>query len=114
VSFSEPASESAPAAPSLASLLLGLPFHEDDVVIASDGGQLSLGELTARVDELAGVLRTAAVRPGLPVGNLVAPGPSAVVAMFATWSVGAIYVPSTAATPRPRSARSPRRRRSPW
>lgn len=111
VSFSGPVSESAPAAPSLISLLLGLPYHADDVVIASDGGQLSLGELTARVEELAGVLRKADVRPGLPVGNLVAPGPSAVVAMFAAWSVGAVYVPInrryTAAEVRALSAETP-------
>jgi long-chain acyl-CoA synthetase len=93
LSYSEPASEPVTAASSLLSLLHGLPYHADDVVVASDSGELSLGELTARVDELAGALRAAGVRPGLPVGNLVAPGPSAVVAMFAAWSAGAVYVP---------------------
>jgi long-chain acyl-CoA synthetase len=82
-----------PGSPRLATLLSGLPHHLDDVVVASDCGQLSLGELRARVDQLARALRTAGVRPGHPVGNLVAPGPAAVVAMFAAWSVGAVYVP---------------------
>jgi acyl-CoA synthetase (AMP-forming)/AMP-acid ligase II len=93
VSVTEPAADPDPAASSLTSLLYGLPHHADDVVIAWDGGQLSQGELLAQVDELAETLRAAGVRPGLPVGNLVAPGPSGVVAMFAAWSVGAVYVP---------------------
>jgi long-chain acyl-CoA synthetase len=93
VSFTEPAGDPDSAASRLTSLLYGLPHHADDVVIASDSGQLSRGELLARVDELAEALRAAGVRPGLPVGNLVAPGPSGVVAMFAAWSVGAVYVP---------------------
>jgi long-chain acyl-CoA synthetase len=91
VSFTESVSEA--AAPNLISLLYGLPRHADDVVIASDSGQLTMGELVDRVEELADVLRAAGVRPGLPVGNLVASGPSAVVATFATWAVGAVYVP---------------------
>jgi acyl-CoA synthetase (AMP-forming)/AMP-acid ligase II len=91
VSFSEPVSEA--AAPSLLGFLYDLPHHGDDLVIATDGGQLTRGELEARVEELARVLRAAGVRPGLPVGNLVAPGPSAVVAMFAVWAVGGVYAP---------------------
>jgi len=88
VSYPDPA----PGA-SLTSLLYGLPYQADDVVIASDSGQLTLGELIGRVEELAEVLHAAGLRPGQPVGNLVAPGPGAVVAMFAVWRAGAVYVP---------------------
>jgi acyl-CoA synthetase (AMP-forming)/AMP-acid ligase II len=77
----------------LTGLLYCLPHHAGDVVIASGGGQLTLGELQGRVDELAAALRSAGVAPGHPVGSLVAPGPSGVVAMFATWAAGAVYVP---------------------
>ena len=91
MSFPDPVG--AAAAASLTSLLYGLPYQADDVVIASDSGELTQGELIGRVEELAEVLRAAGLRPGLPVGNLVAPGPGAVVAMFAVWLVGAVYVP---------------------
>lgn len=93
VSDPRPPGDRATAAPGLTSLLLGLPHHLDDVVIVSDGERLALGDLRDRVDELAGTLRAAGVKPGHPVGSLVAPGPSAVVAMFATWAAGAVYVP---------------------
>src|ERR1700722_8723416 len=79
VSFSDPAGDADPGASSLTSLLYGLPHQPGDVVVASDGGQLTQGELTGRVEELAEVLRAAGLRPGLPVGNLVAPGPAAIV-----------------------------------
>lgn len=87
-----PGDETSPG-PALAGLLRGLPHQAGDVLISADGQQLTLGELRARVDELAGALRSAGVGPGHPVGNLVAPGPSGVVAMFAAWTAGAVYVP---------------------
>jgi long-chain acyl-CoA synthetase len=80
-------------APVLTGLLHGLPHHDGDVVITSGGLHLTRGELQARVDELAGALRAAGVGSGHPVGNMVAPGPSGVIAMFAAWAAGAVYVP---------------------
>src|SRR5216683_1164065 len=77
----------------LCDLLADLPFSDGDVAVVSESGRLSLRELRARVASLAATLREAQVRPGHPVGSLVAPGPSSVVAMFATWAVGAVYVP---------------------
>jgi long-chain acyl-CoA synthetase len=82
-----------PEASDLTTLLRDLPHHGDDVVIVSGDDRLTVSELRDRIDELAGSLRTANVQAGLGVGNLVAPGPSAVVAMFAAWAVGAVYVP---------------------
>jgi long-chain acyl-CoA synthetase len=77
----------------LRDLLAGLPLSDDDDVVVSESGHLRLGELRARVTALAATLRKAQVEPGHPVGNLVAPGPSSIVAMFATWAVGAVYIP---------------------
>jgi long-chain acyl-CoA synthetase len=61
--------------------------------VESDEGPLPAGELRARTAELAAALRAAGVAPGQAVGNLVIPGPSAVVVMFAVWTAGAVYVP---------------------
>lgn len=77
----------------LGDLLADLPFSDSDDAVVSESGRLGLGELRARVAALAATLREAQVRPGHPVGTLVAPGPSSIVAMFATWAVGAVYVP---------------------
>ena len=74
-------------------LLGGLPFIDTTEVVISENGRLNLGELRARADALAATLREAGVAPGHPVGNLVAPGPSSIVVMFAVWAIGAVYVP---------------------
>jgi len=85
------AAEGEPA--NLYTLLDGLPFADTTDVVVSESGRLSLGELRGRADALAETLREAGVAPGHPVGNLVAPGPSSIVVMFAVWAVGAVYVP---------------------
>jgi long-chain acyl-CoA synthetase len=82
-----------PLAAGLGALLADLPLSDADAVVESESGRLALGELRARVDALAATLREARVQPGHPVGTLVAPGPSSIVAMFATWAVGAVYIP---------------------
>ena len=82
-----------PPAADLGALLADLPLSGTDAVVESESGRLALGELRARVNALAATLREARVRPGHPVGTLVTPGPSSIVAMFATWAVGAIYIP---------------------
>ena len=64
----------------LSDLLADLPFSDSDHAVVSESGRLRLGELRARVASLAATLREAHVRPGHPVGNLVAPGPSSIVA----------------------------------
>ena len=79
--------------PTLSDLLTEHPFAPGQVVVESDSGSLSLAELRSRVEALAGTLRAAGVESGQAVGNLVAPGPSAVVVMFAVWALGAVYVP---------------------
>jgi long-chain acyl-CoA synthetase len=89
----QPLGDQTSAASDLSSLLRDLSHRADDVVIVSGDEHLTLGELRERIDELAGSLRAASVRTGHGVGNLVAPGPSAVIAMFAAWAVGAVYVP---------------------
>ena len=77
----------------LSDLIYDQPFHEDELFVISPSGRLSLGELRSNVEALAFTLREAGVTPGLPVGTLVAEGASSLVAMFATWSAGAVYVP---------------------
>lgn len=48
----------------LSELLTGHPFADDEPVVESGDGPLSLGELRARVAVLADALRAAGVQPG--------------------------------------------------
>jgi long-chain acyl-CoA synthetase len=77
----------------MSDLLAEHPFSSSEAVIESDDGPLTLGSLRTRVAALAETLHTAGVGPGQAVANLVTPGPSSVVVMFAVWAVGAVYVP---------------------
>lgn len=79
--------------PSLSELISGHAYAADQVVVESESGTVTLGDLRERIAQLATALRAAQVGPGHAVGNLVAPGASAVVVMFATWEVAATYVP---------------------
>jgi len=85
------ADDAAPA--TLSALLARHPFSAGDPLVISESGTLTLGDLRARVGELAGTLRLAGLTPGQAVGNLVRPGPSPVVVMFAVWAAGGVYVP---------------------
>jgi acyl-CoA synthetase (AMP-forming)/AMP-acid ligase II len=80
----------------LSALLAEHPFSPGDALVISDSVTLTLGDVRAQVDELAGTLRAAGLTAGQAVGNLVLPGPSAVVVMFAVWAAGGIYVPVNA------------------
>jgi long-chain acyl-CoA synthetase len=82
-----------PMNPTLSVLLAEHPFADDAVLVASDTGTLTLGALRARVSELASTLREAGLEAGQAVGNLVLPGPSSLVVMFAVWAAGGVYVP---------------------
>jgi long-chain acyl-CoA synthetase len=85
------ADESPPA--TLSELLDRHPFTDSELLVESDDGPLTAGEIRARTAALAATLRAAGVLRGQAVANLVTPGPSAVVVMFAVWAVGAVYVP---------------------
>lgn len=80
-------------APTLLDLLADLPCGPDDVAVSAESGDLTLRGLETGVDSLARTLAAAGVAAGQPVGNLVVPGPGALVVMFAVWRVGAVYVP---------------------
>jgi acyl-CoA synthetase (AMP-forming)/AMP-acid ligase II len=77
----------------LGDLLADLPQSPNDVVVVSDDARVTLRDLQNRIAELADVLSRAGVMAGQPVGSVVDPGPAAIVAMFAIWSVGAVCVP---------------------
>lgn len=80
----------------LTALLAEHPFAADDPLVTSESGTLTLGDVRAQVDALAGTLRAAGLAPGQAVGNLVLPGPSSLIVMFATWAAGGVYVPVNA------------------
>ncbi|TXK34386.1 class I adenylate-forming enzyme family protein [Nonomuraea sp. C10] len=82
-----------PAGRSLTELLDELPALDEATVVHSTSSTLTLAELRAAVSRVAGELTRAGVRPGHPVGALVGSGASGVVAMFAAWRAGAVYMP---------------------
>jgi long-chain acyl-CoA synthetase len=79
--------------PSLSELLTGHPFAADETVVESETGSFTLGELRDRVAALADALRAAGLKPGQAVANVVTAGRSTIVAMFAVWAAGGVYVP---------------------
>ncbi|MCA2186429.1 class I adenylate-forming enzyme family protein [Nonomuraea cavernae] len=78
---------------SLVELLDDLPALDDTIVVHSTAGTLSHAGLRAAVSAVADALTRAGVGPGHPVGALVGSGMTGVVAMFAVWTVGAVYMP---------------------
>src|SRR5690606_29530623 len=53
----------------------------------------TLGELRTAVTKIGEQISAAGAGVGSPVGALVGPGGLGVVAMFAAWSAGAVYLP---------------------
>ncbi|MEV0595513.1 class I adenylate-forming enzyme family protein [Nonomuraea cavernae] len=78
---------------SLVELLDDLPALDDTIVVHSTAGTLSHAGLRAAVSAVADALTKAGAGPGHPVGALVGSGMTGVVAMFAVWTVGAVYMP---------------------
>jgi long-chain acyl-CoA synthetase len=91
----------APGNASLPRLLDEHPAAPDAAIVHADGGSLTLAQLRDAVARVAAVVTRAGIRPGHTVGALVGSGPSGVVAMFAVWSAGGVYIPiNRRATPR--------------
>jgi acyl-CoA synthetase (AMP-forming)/AMP-acid ligase II len=67
-------------------------YFEDQVVARSD--------LVATARDVAGRLREAGVRPGMPVGGLLPNHPDTIAAIFAVWAADAVYVPLNPRAPR--------------
>lgn len=65
----------------------------DRAALISAEGELTYGELAARVDRLADALRQRDVRPGDRVAYLGENAPSFLEALFAVGSLGAVFVP---------------------
>lgn len=79
-------------------------LHPDQPALADAQGILRYGELGERVAALAGQLAAADVRPGDVVGLLLGRGQQAIIAMLATWKVGAAYLPLDPSYPAERLA----------
>lgn len=67
--------------------------------VAPTGEVVSAGEVLARIESAREALEVAGVRPGHVVAQVLPRGSDAVVAMFAIWHVGAVYVPLSADAP---------------
>lgn len=78
---------------SLADLIGGLDLDEQQLAMVSPSVRLTLGELKSRVANFADTLRAAGVTTGSPVATVVEKAADTFVSMFATWTVGAVYVP---------------------
>lgn len=76
----------------------------DRVALGGDGRPVTYRELLARTDALAHRLRTAGVTPQLPVAVHLNDPADTVIAMLATFTVGAVYCPLDTAAPADRLA----------
>ncbi|AVT28234.1 non-ribosomal peptide synthetase [Plantactinospora sp. BC1] len=79
--------------PLLARIAGAVDTTPEAIALVSGADQVSYRELWARAGELADALRAAGVRPGQLVGVNLPRGPDLVVALLATWRVGAGYLP---------------------
>ncbi|KJY40590.1 hypothetical protein VR41_14845, partial [Streptomyces sp. NRRL B-1568] len=69
------------------------------VAVVSSGERLSYGELEGRSNQLARHLLGLGVGAGSVVGVCLERSPEVLVAMLASWKVGAAYVPVDPALP---------------
>ncbi|MFI1919700.1 amino acid adenylation domain-containing protein [Nocardia sp. NPDC020380] len=76
----------------------------DRIALGGDGRLITYRELLLRTDALAHRLRTAGVTPQLPVAVHLDDPADTVVAMLATFTVGAVYCPLDTAAPADRLA----------
>ncbi|HEY0807277.1 MAG TPA: amino acid adenylation domain-containing protein, partial [Pseudonocardiaceae bacterium] len=76
----------------------------DAVALRSRSGDISYGQLLARVNQLARQLRELGAGPEQPVGLLLRRGPRSVIAILAVLTAGAAYVPLDPAHPAERTA----------
>ncbi|RAY16278.1 long-chain fatty acid--CoA ligase [Actinomadura craniellae] len=82
--------------PGLAALLPDHPADPRTPVLHRLTDAATLGELTAAVDDLAGRLVSLGVSGREPVACVVEDALTAVLAMFAVWRVGGVYIPVNA------------------
>jgi long-chain acyl-CoA synthetase len=80
----------------LAALLLDHPSAADQQVVHWLGGSLTLGELSDAAHSLAALLTGRAVVEREPVACVVDNSVTALIAMFATWLAGGVYLPVNA------------------
>jgi acyl-CoA synthetase (AMP-forming)/AMP-acid ligase II len=80
----------------LTALLLDHPAGHDQRVVHWIGGSLALGELRHAADGLARLLARYGVAAREPVACVVNDGTTALIAMFATWLAGGVYLPVSA------------------
>lgn len=82
--------------PGLAAFLLDHPAEADQQVVHWPGGSMTLGELSGAAKEIAGLLARHEVADREPVACVVSDGATALVAMFAVWLAGGVYLPVNA------------------
>jgi long-chain acyl-CoA synthetase len=80
-------------ATNLSSLLVGHRAGDGDPLVHAGRDMFTAGAIRRAVSELAGALRDMGVQPGQPVAAIVTSSADAIAAMFAVWSVDAVYVP---------------------
>ena len=89
----------------LVGLLDDHPAAADDLLLADAEREMTRAAVVDAVDVQAAALRSAGVQPGDAVGIALGDSCEFVVAMFATWRVGAVMVPLNVRAPEPERAR---------
>jgi long-chain acyl-CoA synthetase len=79
--------------PSMAALLLQHPLPDDDTLVYSGRQAYSVAEMREASRRLSHQITEAGVGPGRVVAAIGSAGPRPLVAMYATWLAGAVYMP---------------------
>jgi acyl-CoA synthetase (AMP-forming)/AMP-acid ligase II len=82
--------------PSLLNLLLHHPLSDDETLVYSEGRSFSAAEFREASAQLASMIIDAGVERGSVVAAIVEGGAHPLIAMYATWLAGAVYMPCNA------------------
>jgi long-chain acyl-CoA synthetase len=85
-----------PAQPSLLNLLLHHPLPDHETLVYAEDRTFTVAEFRNAASQLAATITRAGVQRGSVVAAIVEGGPHPLIAMYASWLAGAVYMPCNA------------------
>jgi long-chain acyl-CoA synthetase len=84
---------------SLAALLTGHPFADEDVLVSTSSHDVTAGEVRVGAADMARRLGHVGVQPGQGVVVALPNDPTFITAMFGVWLAGAVFIPANSRQP---------------